>query len=112
MITYTYSFSVLYFLSFSGASSNIFGSCLHSQLQITVCYCNRISSFSSFYFLQFRICFSGFRYSSVVLSQVHCILYYFVACKHLVYFLYSFAMFNKAANNSRPLDNCPVNLTF
>ena len=37
-------------ISFSGASLNIFGSCLHSQLQITVFYCNRISSFSFYEF--------------------------------------------------------------
>ena len=45
-----YSFSVLYVLSFSGASLQIFGSCLHSQLQITVFYCNKIPSLSFYEF--------------------------------------------------------------
>ena len=101
-------------ISFSGASLNIFGSCLHSQLQITVFYCNRISSFSfyEFYnnlvysleyvFLVFDILrpaadetkLSVAREKKpllpkvVVLSQLHCTLYYFVACKHLDYFVF------------------------
>ena len=92
-----YSFSVLYVLSFSGASLQIFGSCLHSQLQITVFYCNKIPSLSfyEFYKLVYSLEYVFLVFDILLQSLVNYIVFCIILLHANIQFtLYSFARFD------------------
>ena len=88
-----YSFSVLYFYLFLVLVLTYLVVVYTCNYRSLCSVCNRISSFS-FYEFYNNLAYSleyvipGFWYSSVVLSQLHCILHYFVPRKYLVYFVF------------------------
>ena len=92
-LSWKYSFSVLCFYLFLVLVLTYLVVVYTCNYRSLFSVCNRISSFSFHefynnlaYSLEYVI--PGFWYSSVVLRQLHCILHYFVARKHLVYFVF------------------------